>query len=116
MKIRLAYSPCPNDTFMFYAIAHGKVDLQGLSFDIKLMDVEQLNESAAKNLFDISKMSFHAYALMADHWELCDAGAALGRGNGPLLVCPKNASLDMDCGCFQVMLPGRHTTAALLMR
>lgn len=116
MNIRLAYSPCPNDTFMFYALAHQKVNMRGLSFDIELMDVEQLNERAVNHPFDVSKMSFHAYALINDFWEMCDAGAALGRGNGPLLVCNKNALLDLNFGCVHVMLPGRHTTAALLMR
>lgn len=116
IKLTLAYSPCPNDTFMFYAIAHNRIDLRGLSFEIELMDVEQLNEKAALGCFDISKMSFHAFARMNDRWEMCDAGAALGRGNGPLLVCAKNASVDLHCGCSHVLLPGKNTTAALLMK
>lgn len=116
MNLSLAYSPCPNDTFMFYAIAHGKIDLRGHVFTISLHDVEHLNRMAGIEKYDISKMSFHAYALLRDRMELCDAGAALGKGNGPLLVCNRQASVDLECSNVQIALPGKHTTAALLMR
>lgn len=115
MVLKLAYSPCPNDTFIFYALAHRKIDMRGLRFEVELMDVETLNAHAAEASFEVSKMSFHAYARLQKDWNLCDAGAALGRGNGPLLVGRPGLAVNLEDSRTRILLPGKHTTAALLM-
>ena len=85
-RLSLAYSTCPNDTFIFHALAHGRVDCGGLSFDIALHDVERLNQDAAAGVYDISKLSFAAIGHLRERYALLRTGAALGRGCGPLIV------------------------------
>ena len=86
MKLTLGYSPCPNDTFIFDAMIHGKIDTEGLEFDVLLADVEQLNQMAFNGELDITKLSYHAYAYLIDQYVLLDAGSALGNNCGPLLI------------------------------
>ena len=91
---RLAYSSCPNDTFIFKAIARGLIDLNGYSFDIILEDVETLNQSAAKGLYDITKLSFAALGNLMDKYALLRTGSALGVGCGPLIISLPGRSID----------------------
>ena len=115
MKLTLAISTCPNDTFAFDALLHQKVDTEGLSFDLRLADVEELNQLAASEMFDITKLSYHAYAHVAPSYFILDAGSALGRGNGPVLVSKHKLSAD-ELRRAIVAIPGELTTAAILLR
>ena len=87
MELTLGFSPCPNDTFIFDALIHGKIDTEGLTFNVSFDDVETLNQKAMKGELDITKLSFHALAYVAEQYALLDAGSALGFGVGPLLIC-----------------------------
>ena len=101
-EIRLAISTCPNDTFAFHAILQKKVDLQGLIFDVQLLDIQQLNDGLFNDQFDVAKASFHAAALLADRTVVLPSGSALGFGVGPLLLAskadctPSNFDPDVD--------------------
>lgn len=110
-KFSLGFSPCPNDTFIFDAMVHQKIQ-HDYHWDLHLEDVETLNEMAVNKVLDISKISIHAYFLVADKYRLLDSGAALGRGNGPLVV-GKNKSIPQQ---GKVALPGEMTTANLLFQ
>jgi 1,4-dihydroxy-6-naphthoate synthase len=114
--IRLAISTCPNDTFAFHGILNQKVDLQGLAFQIQLLDIQQLNDGLFNNQFDVAKASFHAAALLSDRTVVLPSGSALGFGVGPLLLAAKSdSSPDDESGEARVTLcPGKHTTAAML--
>ncbi len=113
MKLSLAYSPCPNDTFAFHAMVHGLVDCEDLSFEVHLADVEELNKRARNNSYDICKLSYHAFFLLAHNYAMLRTGSALGFGNGPLLV--SNNGKAPDSGST-VLIPGEKTTAALLLK
>ncbi len=114
MKLKLAYSPCPNDTFIFDAIAHNKIDTEGLEFDIILNDVETLNHQAFESFADVTKISYHAYAYASEQYQLLHAGSALGRNCGPLLISARNISPSEINSC-SIAIPGRLTTANLLL-
>ena len=94
MTLTLSYSPCPNDCFIFDAIVHRRIDLEGLDFDVRLADVEALNRSAFAGDADITKLSYHAYAHCVDRYVLLDAGSALGRHCGPLLISKRPIAQD----------------------
>src|SRR6188472_2560618 len=112
MKLTLAFSPCPNDCFIFDAMVHGRIDLEGLEFDVRLADVEALNTAAFTGDVDVTKLSFHAYAYCADRYVLLDAGSALGRNCGPLLISKRALSVeDVAGGTLRIAIPGRYTTA-----
>ncbi|MDR3328611.1 MAG: 1,4-dihydroxy-6-naphthoate synthase [Prevotellaceae bacterium] len=111
--MHLSFSTCPNDTFIFHAMLHGKVDTEGLRFDVHMADVEELNRAAFTGEAEVSKLSYAAFAHVAGRYLILDAGSALGRGNGPLLVA-KNAFEPSEA--TRVAIPGRHTTAAFLLR
>ncbi len=115
MNYELAFSPCPNDTFMFDAMVNGRIDTGGLAFDVHLADVETLNRAAMLGQYDITKLSYHAYAYVQDSYELLSAGSALGFGNGPLLVSryPQPSELPPT---LRVAIPGRYTTAVALLK
>ncbi len=113
-KLSLAYSTCPNDTFIFHALAHGLVECGGLSFDIALHDVERLNQDAAAGVYDISKLSFAAIGHLRERYALLSTGAALGRGCGPLIVAKPGVSLG-ETGRKKVAVPGLWTTANMLL-
>src|SRR4051794_18794757 len=116
MKLTLAFSPCPNDCFIFDAMVHGRIDLEGLEFDVRLGDVEALNTAAFSGDVDITKLSFHAYAYCADHYVLLDSGSALGRNCGPLLISQRPVSIDeAAAGRLRIAIPGRYTTANFLL-
>ncbi len=114
--LSLGYSPCPNDTFIFYALAHGRCDTAGLRFaEPFLEDVETLNDWAMAHRLDVTKLSFHALGHVLDEYCLLGAGSALGRGCGPLLVTSAGKKLKNLAGS-RIAIPGRYTTAALLFR
>ena len=114
-KLSLGFSPCPNDTFIFHALIKGLVKDERISFEERLLDVEQLNQLALAAALDVTKVSFHLYGHIRDSYTLLPTGAALGRGCGPLLVSRDYCSID-SLASKPVALPGRHTTAALLLR
>ena len=112
--IKLGYSPCPNDTYIFYALVHGKLGFDPLVNEI-LADIETLNNMAMSSELDVTKISFHAFAYLRDNYCLLHAGGALGRGCGPLLISKKEIDTDSMRG-LRVAIPGKMTTAALLLR
>ena len=114
MKIRIGFSPCPNDTFIFDALVNGKIDSEGYLFEPVLADVEELNRMAREGVLDITKMSVGAYPFVADKYVMLDSGAALGNGVGPLLVTA-NGEIDFKNTETTVAIPGVSTTANLLL-
>jgi 1,4-dihydroxy-6-naphthoate synthase len=115
MKLSLAFSPCPNDCFMFDAMVHGRVDCEGLEFVVSLADIEALNHAAFAGAPDITKLSFHAYAYCADKYVLLDAGSALGRNCGPLLISRRSIErAEVERGQLSIAIPGKYTTANFL--
>ncbi|MEJ7556841.1 MAG: 1,4-dihydroxy-6-naphthoate synthase [Pedobacter sp.] len=115
MKLTLGFSPCPNDTFIFDALIHHKIDTEGLEFEVFFDDVETLNKKAFNAELDITKLSFHAYAYVHEQYVLLDAGSALGFGVGPLLIC-KNQDIANDLSPeLLVGIPGEYTTANFLL-
>lgn len=121
MELTLGFSPCPNDTFIFDALIHGKIDTEGLSFKVFFDDVETLNQKALRGELDITKLSFHAFAYVAEQYALLDAGSALGFGVGPLLICKQenlekiNTELAAENPQLKVAIPGKYTTANFLL-
>lgn len=114
MKLSLGYSPCPNDCFIFDALLHGKIDTEGIDVEVQLEDVETLNRKALKGELDITKLSFHAYGYVLQHYILLRAGSALGFNCGPLLV--ENGKWDnRHIGEMTVAIPGKMTTANFLL-
>ena len=81
-KLTLGFSPCPNDTFIFDAMLHGKVDTEGIDFEVFMEDVEALNRRAFAGGIDVTKLSYHAFAYLTDRFALLDAGSALGNNCG----------------------------------
>lgn len=113
--LTIGYSPCPNDTFIFYALTHGKVRVPGVAFRERLEDVETLNRMALEGGLDITKISYHALGRLREHYALLRSGGALGRGCGPLIVARPGTDLQ-DLGSGSVAVPGMLTTAYLLLR
>lgn len=112
-RLKLAISPCPNDTFMFDAIVNRRIDLRGLEFDVEYHDIEELNSMALAAKNDITKCSTALLPAIIEEYSLLDSGSALGRGNGPLLVRRKGETSPIR----RIAVPGEHTTAnALVMR
>ena len=114
MKLTLGFSTCPNDTFIFDALVNSKVDTEGIKFDVHLGDVEELNRKAFSGEIDITKLSYHAYAYLADSYRLLTSGSALGHNNGPLLVSRRKIYPD-ELDSARIAIPGRYTTANLLL-
>jgi len=116
MTLTLGFSPCPNDCFMFDAMVHRRIDLEGLDFDVRMADIEALNSAAFAGDVDITKLSFHAYAYCADDYVLLDAGSALGRNCGPLLISQRPISPEeVAAGDVRIAIPGKYTTANFLL-
>jgi 1,4-dihydroxy-6-naphthoate synthase len=113
--LSLGYSPCPNDTFIFFALTHGRIPLPGLAFHHRLEDVETLNRLACAATLDLTKISFHALGHLREDYALLRSGGALGRGCGPLLVARRGLSLTELSG-RRIAIPGSLTTAALLLQ
>jgi 1,4-dihydroxy-6-naphthoate synthase len=114
MKLKLAFSTCPNDTFMFHALVHNLIDTGNYSFDITLGDIEELNEQAVQQLNDISKISFNAYGQLTNQYQILNSGAALGFGNGPLIISKHKIYPD-ELADVKMAIPGFKTTANLLL-
>jgi len=128
VELTLGYSPCPNDTFIFYALAHGLIDTGGLKFRETLLDVETLNEKALRAELDITKVSCHAYAYLkgvggrgpisqglAAPYRLLHSGGAMTKGGGPIVVAREDTGISALRG-KKIAVPGRLTTAYLLLR
>jgi 1,4-dihydroxy-6-naphthoate synthase len=113
--LSLGYSPCPNDTFIFYALVHKRIPFEGFSLREQLEDVETLNRMAFEGQLDITKISFHAYAYLRDQYTLLRSGGALGKGCGPLLVA-RQGHTSIDLTNQRIAIPGEFTTAFLLLR
>jgi len=113
LNIDVAFSPCPNDTFIFHALIHGCVDTAPFSFTPHIADVEELNTLAFAGSYPITKLSFYAYLMLRDRYELLESGAALGYGCGPLLIAKKPL---VSFEVARIAVPGRYTTAYLLLR
>ncbi len=114
MQLSLGFSPCPNDTFIFDALLHGKVDTEGLEFIPFIADVEALNQRAFAGDIAVTKLSYHAFAHLTDQYALLDAGSALGNNCGPLLV----AKTPLDQAAIEaarIAIPGKMTTANFLL-
>ena len=116
MTLSLGFSPCPNDCFIFDAIVHERIDLEGLTFAVRMADVEALNRSAFAGEADVTKLSYHAYAYCARDYVLLDAGSALGRNCGPLLVSKREIGrTEVAAGRLRIAIPGKYTTANFLL-
>ena len=129
MKLSLGFSPCPNDTFIFDAMIHQKVDTEGLSFETSFDDVETLNQKAFQSTLDITKLSYHAYAYLTNSYVALDAGSALGFGVGPLLISANTEhqalglaglraeaqNAEKHLQNLKIGIPGKYTTANFLL-
>jgi 1,4-dihydroxy-6-naphthoate synthase len=113
MKLTLGFSPCPNDTFIFDALVNEKIDVQGFKFDVMMEDVETLNRWAMQEKLDVTKISYGVLPRILPAYRVLDAGGALGKGVGPLLVAKQPIDLE-DVPQLRVALPGANTTAHML--
>lgn len=114
MKLSLGFSPCPNDTFIFDALVNKKIDTQGLEFEVVLDDIQTLNEWGNEARLDITKLSFPAFFRNSNQYEMMNAGAALGKGVGPLLVAKRMVNVP-DVVNSSIAIPGQLTTANFLL-
>lgn len=114
-SLTLGYSPCPNDTFIFYALIHDKIDTKNLKFKETLLDVETLNQKALHTELDLTKISYHAFGHMRKNYCLLRAGGALGRGCGPLVIAKNEYAMEELRG-KKIAIPGKLTTAYLLLQ
>ena len=120
MKLTLGFSPCPNDTFIFDALIHHKIDTEGLEFEVFYDDVETLNQKAFRGELDVTKLSYHAFAYVADKYVLLDSGSALGYGVGPMLICKDDpeqlhSQLTTHHSPITIGITGKYTTANFLL-
>jgi 1,4-dihydroxy-6-naphthoate synthase len=113
-KITLGHSPDSDDAFMFYGMAEHKIDLAGLEFEHILRDIETLNQWATKGRLDITALSVHAYAYVADKYDLLTHGASMGDNYGPLIVTRQPVEAQ-DLEGETIAIPGEMTSAALGM-
>ena len=113
MQLTIGFSPCPNDTFIFDALIHHKIDTEGIQFTPVLHDVEALNLWAIEGRLDITKLSYGVLPVVTETYSLLDSGSALGKGVGPLLIsyvaCSKLSIAEQ-----RIAIPGENTTAHLL--
>ncbi|MBA4423403.1 MAG: 1,4-dihydroxy-6-naphthoate synthase [Syntrophus sp. (in: bacteria)] len=129
LELEIGFSPCPNDTFIFDALIHRRIDTAPFRFRPRIADVEELNERgfAGGGTYPLTKLSFYAYLLLKDRYCLLDSGAALGYGCGPLLVARKGGGvgpISPETGIVspawirdaRIAVPGRYTTAYLLLQ
>lgn len=119
-NLTLGFSPCPNDTFIFDAMVHHKIDTEGLEFDVVMDDVESLNQRAFNNEIDITKVSFATFAKITEKYVLLNSGSALGNGVGPLVIRKREngevneKTLSFPDSPFRIAIPGKNTTANFL--
>jgi 1,4-dihydroxy-6-naphthoate synthase len=115
MNLSLGFSPCPNDCFVFDAIVNRRIDLEGLTLTPRIADVEALNKATFAHDIDVTKLSYHAYAYCVGDYVMLDAGGALGRNCGPLLISKREVTRDeVSAGDLQIAIPGTFTTANFL--
>ena len=112
MRLTLGFSSCPNDTFIFDAMVHHKIDTEGLEFEVYYADIEKLNKWAFNRKLDITKLSYNAFTNCIDDYILLDSGSALGNNCGPLLIKkPENILTSKS----RIAIPGKYTTANMLL-
>jgi 1,4-dihydroxy-6-naphthoate synthase len=113
--VTVAHSPDSDDAFMFYGLATGKLATEGIKFEHTLKDIQSLNEDAKKGVYDVTAISFHAYAYVADKYALLPHGASIGDNYGPIVVTrePRDAS---EIGSMKIAVPGELTSAYLALR
>ena len=114
MKLSVGFSPCPNDTFIFDALIHQKIDTKGISFEVILADVEELNQRALAGELDITKLSYHTLAYVREQYYLLKSGGALGYQCGPLLIAKKQLTRE-EVISGKIAIPGKLTTANFLL-
>lgn len=114
IKLTLGFSTCPNDTFIFDAAVHNKIDTEGIKFELFTADVEELNSKALMAEIDVTKLSYHAYAHVSGNYILLNSGSALGKNNGPLLISKRKIYKD-EINDLKIAIPGKLTTANLLL-
>ena len=114
MKYTLGFSPCPNDTFIFDALANKKINTNGIDFDIVLEDVQTLNSWALQGKLDFSKISYGVLPLITNNYVLLNSGGALGKGVGPLLITKSMGNGQWAMDNKVIAIPGENTTAHLL--
>ena len=113
MKLSLAFSPCPNDTFIFDALVNKKINTEGFEFNVILEDVQMLNQIALQNKIDVSKISYGVLPLLTENYYLLNSGGALGKGVGPLVIA-KSKLLTENLANKKIAIPGENTTAHML--
>lgn len=115
-RLSLSFSPCPNDTFMFDALIHHKIDTEDLEFEVRFEDIETLNHNAQASKPDITKLSTKALSLVLDQYHILNSGAALGFGVGPLLLSKTEIpNWEKNISQFHFGIPGNLTTANFLL-
>src|SRR5512146_101431 len=110
--IHVAHSPDSDDAFMFYALAEGKIDTEGLTYVHELQDIESLNQRALRAELEVTAVSIHAYAYLADRYALLPHGASIGDRYGPRLVA-RDAASRADVKGKRIAIPGPLTSAYL---
>ncbi len=115
MIFTLGFSPCPNDTFIFDALIHHKIDTEGFEFKVTMADVEELNRKAFEQALDITKLSFHAFLYLTEKYALLNSGSALGDNCGPLLISPSPTLPKGKGDRSLIAIPGKYTTANYLL-
>src|SRR5580692_5287593 len=113
--IRVGHSPDPDDAFMFYALAHGKLDTGDLRFEHQLQDIETLNRRALRGELEVTAISLHAYAHLLDKYALLPSGCSMGDRYGPMVVARTKFAVD-DLSKLKIAVPGTLTTAFLTLR
>ena len=113
--VHIAHSPDSDDAFMFYALTQGVLDVEGLQIEHVLADIETLNQAAFDGRYDITALSFHGYAHLADRYQLMPSGASFGDGYGPVVVAREPLTREQLAG-VEVAIPGKLTTAALALQ
>jgi 1,4-dihydroxy-6-naphthoate synthase len=114
MELTLGFSPCPNDTFIFDALVNKKIDTEGLTVQPVLEDVQTLNEWALQGRLDITKISYGVLPLLLNEYIVLNAGGALGKGVGPLLITKHAHAADTEVNNMTIAIPGENTTAHML--
>ena len=114
-RIRVGHSPDPDDAFMFYALAEGKIDTEGLTYEHELQDIESLNQRALEGELEVTAVSIHAYAYLTDKYALLPSGASMGDRYGPRLVGTKPATR-ADVKGKRIAIPGLRTSAYLALQ
>ena len=114
MTIKINISTCPNDTFMFDALLHNKIDTKGYRFELHMADIAELNTIVKEECVDVSKISYAVYPQIEDNYQILNSGSAMGRGNGPLLVSKKKIYAD-EIKDLKIAVPGLTTTANMLL-